>query len=179
MRSSWGEHLQQSGVFNNPHEAFEGGTWYFRPRRLQPYHAPSAAPSSLGRTAADAWDECAGCPVSLGSYLWCALNHNSPAAAYDAERDLRGEPGAQPLDFVIIHWPKSLPPARHAIFITPAECIFPPLHCGTEPLLGIYAGNSFSHLRPRLETMVDERGLKLSAHSDTFHVVLVFFAASF
>lgn len=144
VRSSWGEHLQQSGVFNNPHEAFErGGTWYFRPRRLQPYRTPSASPSSLGRTAADTWDECAGCPVSLGSYSWRALNHNSPAAAYEAERDLRGEPGAQPLDFVIIHWPKSLPPARHAIFITPAECIFPPLHCGTEPLLGIYAGNSF------------------------------------
>lgn len=112
---------------------------------------PSAAPSSLGRKAADTWDECVGCPVSLGCYLWCALNHNSPAAAYEAGRDLHGEPGAQPLDFVIIHWPKSLPPARHAIFITPAECIFPPLHCGTEPLLGIYAGNSFSHLRPRLE----------------------------
>lgn len=64
------------------------------------------------------WDECVGFPVSLASYLWRAFNHNSPAAAYEAERDIHCEAAAvEPLDFAIIHRPKSLPCARRAIFI--------------------------------------------------------------
>lgn len=70
------------------------------------------------------WDECVGFPVSLASYLWCAFNHNSPAAAYEAERDIHCEAAAEPLDFVIIHRPKSLPCARRAIFIPRLNVFF-------------------------------------------------------
>lgn len=49
-----GENIYNKVEFLITHmKRLRGETWYFRPRRLQPNRAPSAAPSSLGRTAAD------------------------------------------------------------------------------------------------------------------------------
>lgn len=58
-------------------------------------------------------------PGIVGSYLWCAYNHNSPATAYCRVKlsEIYSEAGIKPLDFVIIHRPKSLPCTHRAIFI--------------------------------------------------------------
>lgn len=54
-----------------------------------------------------------------GLYLWCDYNHNSPVTAYCRVKlsEIYSAAGTKPLDFVIIHWPKSPPCTHCAIFI--------------------------------------------------------------
>lgn len=62
-------------------------------------------------------------PGIVASYLRRAYNHYSPDAAYcrgvggAKPSEIYSEAGVKPLDFVIIHRPKSLPSTHRAIFI--------------------------------------------------------------
>lgn len=88
------------------------------------------------------WDECDGFLVSLLVICGVAMTTIPQPQLRVKLSEIYSEAGMKPLDFAIIHRPKSLPCAHLAIFIPPLN-VFSQLHRRTSP------GQGFSLLRDR------------------------------
>lgn len=89
------------------------------------------------------WDEWDGSLVSLVVICGVPITTIPQPQLRVKLSKIYSEAGVKPLDFAIIHWPKSLPCAHHAIFIPPLN-VFSQLHRCTSP------GQGFSLLRTGL-----------------------------